>query len=112
MKHGLKWLIPALLALVMLLSLTAAFAEEAETVYGMTTKDQVAVRKQAGKNYNYWFRLDSGFVCEILDVVEKDGEVQWYKVNTNHPDPSKNRTYIGYILATSFRPLTAEETEA
>ena len=105
MKHGMKWLVTALLALVMLLSLTAAAAEGA---YGLVTMDQVAVRKQPGKDSDYWFRLDTGFVCQIVDVVEEDGGL-WYKVNTEHPDPSKTNTYVGYISGECFRPLTAEE---
>jgi len=106
MKHGFKWLVPALLALVMLLSLTAAAAEGA---YGLVTMDQVAVRKKPSKDADYWFRLDAGFVCEIVDVVQED-EVLWYKVDTIHPDANKKNTYIGYILGECFRPLTAEET--
>ena len=106
MKRSLKWFVPALLALVMLLTLTFAAAEGA---YGVATKEQVAVRKQPSKSSVYWFRIDTGFICEILDVVEKDGQV-WYKVNSNHPNPDKDNTYIGYVKGESFRPLTAEET--
>lgn len=106
MKHGFKWLVPALLALVMLLSMTGAVAEGA---YGLVTMDQVAVRKKPSKDADYWFRLDAGFVCQVVDVVEED-ETLWYKVDTTHPDPTKTNTYIGYILGECFRLLTAEET--
>ena len=106
MKHGIKWLVTLIAALVMLLTLTAAVAQGA---YGIVTLDQVAVRKQPSTDSVYWFRLDTGFVCEILDVVEEDGEM-WYKVNTKHPNPSKTNTYIGYVRGECFRPLTAEET--
>ena len=108
MKHGIKWLVPLLAALMMLLTLTAAAAEGA---YGLATLDQVAVRKQPSTDVPYWFRIDKGFVCQILDVVDEGGE-RWYKVNSTHPDPSKDNTYIGYVRATAFRPMTAEETEA
>ncbi|MGN0795203.1 MAG: SH3 domain-containing protein [Aristaeellaceae bacterium] len=108
MKHGFKWLVTLALALVMLLSLTAAVAEGA---YGLVTLDQVAVRKKPSTDAAYWFRLDAGFVCEIVEVVEADGEV-WYKVNTEHPDPGKTSTYIGYVRGECFRPLTDEELAA
>jgi len=108
MKHGFKWLAAAMLILVMLLSLTAAAAEGA---YGMATLNQVAVRKKPTNDATYWFRIDAGFVCEILEMVEGDGEY-WYKVNSTHPNPDKDNTYIGYVRAAAFRPLTAEETAA
>jgi len=107
MKHGMKWLVTALLALVMLLTLTAAAAEGA---FGLVTMDQVAVRKKSSKDADYWFRLDTGFVCRILDVTGED-DVLWYKVESEHPDPSKTNTYIGYIIGECFRPLTAEEAD-
>lgn len=106
MKHGMKWLVAALLTLVMLLSVMGAVAE---TAYGVATLDRVAVRKQPTTSANYWFRIDTGFVCQILDMVEGDGEY-WYKVNSTHPDPNKNNTYIGYVRAAAFRPMTSEET--
>ena len=106
MKHGFKWLAALVLALVLMLSLGAAAAEDA---YGVATLDQVAVRKRPTTEATYWFRIDAGFVCQILDMVEGDGEY-WYKVNTTHPDPAKNNTYIGYVRANAFRPMTAEET--
>lgn len=108
MKRGFKWLAAAFFALMLMLSLTAAAAEGA---YGMATVDKVVVRKKASTKADYWFRIDAGFVCEILGEVEGGGE-KWYKVNTSHPDPDKDNTYIGYVRAASFRPLTAEETEA
>jgi len=107
MKHGMKWLVTLLVALMMLLTLTAAAAQGA---YGVVTKDQVAVRKQPDTDAAYWFRLDTGFVCQIIDVVTED-DVLWYKVDTTHPDPEKDNTYIGYITGECFRPLTAEESE-
>ena len=76
----------------------------------MATADDVIVRKQPSTSANYWFRINTGFVCEILDTVVR-GDTTWYKVNSTHPTPN-GRTYIGYVRASFFRPLTAEETEA
>ena len=108
MKYGIKWLTTALLALLLMLTLAGAVAEG--TVYGVATLDQVAVRKKATTKADYWFRIDTGFVCEILGQVEGDDEI-WYKVNSTHPDPNKNNTYIGYVRAAAFRPMTEEETQ-
>ncbi len=126
MKHSWYWMRKAL-AVVLAVSLggaapltglhavaeTTPVAEE-ETVtvsaYGMATADSVIVRKQPSTSANYWFKIDNGFVCEILNTVVKNGET-WYKVNSTHPTPN-GRTYIGYVKAAFFRPLTAEETSA
>ncbi len=108
MKRSWKWLVPAVLALVMTLSMTCAFSEGA---YGMTTTDEVIVRKQPSTDAARWFTLDEGFVCEILDVVVK-GETTWYKVNSNNPNGLTANTYIGYIRGQYFRPLTDSEAAA
>ncbi len=111
MKHVWKMLLAAMLALMLLLCVTGA-AEEAEaaTVYGMSTADQVRVRKQPSTSANMWFYIDEGFVAEILgETKDGDGNVTWYKVNSTHPVPN-GRTYIGYVHADFFRPLTAQET--
>ena len=107
MKHGIKWFAALTVVLALLLSLGMAAAEGA---YGVATLDRVAVRKKPTTEATYWFRIDTGFVCEILDMVEGDGEY-WYKVNSTHPDPNKDNTYIGYVRANAFRPMTAEETQ-
>lgn len=126
MKHSWYWM-RKVLAVVLAVSLggaapltglhaaaeAAPIAEE-ETVtvsaYGMATADEVIVRKQPSTSANYWFKIDSGFVCEILSTVVKN-DVVWYKVNSTHPTPN-GRTYIGYVKAAFFRPLTADETSA
>ncbi len=105
MKRCWKWLVPAVLALTMILTLTGALAE---SVYGMATADKVAVRKKPSTDADYWFRIDTGFVCEILDVTAEDG-TSWYKVESIHPDASKDNTYIGYVHGDFFRPMTDEE---
>lgn len=87
---------------------TAQADTTATAAYGMATADNVVVRKQASTSANYWFRINTGFVCEILDTVVKN-DTTWYKVNSTNPTPN-GRTYIGYVRATYFRPLTADET--
>lgn len=124
MKHSWHWM-RTLLTLTLVLTLcgltpavvpTAVYAESAAegttaaAAYGMATADDVIVRKQPSTSANYWFRINTGFVCEILDTVVR-GDTTWYKVNSTHPTPN-GRTYIGYVRASFFRPLTAEETEA
>ena len=78
--------------------------------YGMATADQVIVRKQPSTDAGYWFRIDTGFVCEILEVVTEGDDV-WYKVCSSHPTPN-GRTYIGYVAGDFFRALTLEEEAA
>lgn len=124
MKHSWHWM-RTLLTLTLVLTLCGltpaavpdvGYAESAAegtttaAAYGMATADDVIVRKQPSTSANYWFRINTGFVCEILDTVVR-GDTTWYKVNSTHPTPN-GRTYIGYVRASFFRPLTAEETEA
>lgn len=124
MKHSWHWM-RTLLTLTLVLTLcgltpaavpnvgyaeSAAEGTTAAAAYGMATADDVIVRKQPSTSANYWFRINTGFVCEILDTVVR-GNTTWYKVNSTHPTPN-GRTYIGYVRASFFRPLTAEETEA
>ena len=109
MKQVWKCLMSAALALVLILSVTGAAAEATE--YGVCTGDTVKVRKKASTSADIWFYIDTGFVCEILGVVES-GDDEWYKVNSTHPDPDNDHTYIGYVHGDYFRPMTAEETAA
>lgn len=122
MKHSWHWM-RTLLTLTLVLTLcgltpaavpNVGYAESAAegttAAYGMATADDVIVRKQPSTSANYWFRINTGFVCEILDTVVRS-DTTWYKVNSTHPTPN-GRTYIGYVRASFFRPLTAEETEA
>lgn len=107
MKRSWKWLVSALLILVMTLSVMGALAEGA---YGKITDDNVNVRKKPSTGAAYWFKLDEGFMVEVLDVMTED-DVIWYKVNTNHPDPTKDNTYIGYVQARYVTIVTEGETD-
>lgn len=114
MMQGWKRIMAAVAALTLMLSMLPApvLTREAQAagIYGKTTAT-VRVRKKPSTSEDYWFKLEAGFVCEILDTTTSKG-TRWYKVNTHHPDPNKDHTYIGYILADYFTPLTAEETAA
>ena len=111
MKHSWHWM-RTLLTLTLVLTLcgltpaavpnvgyaeSAAEGTTAAAAYGMATADDVIVRKQPSTSANYWFRINTGFVCEILDTVVR-GDTTWYKVNRTHPTPT-GRTYIGYVRA-------------
>ena len=111
MKQGWRRMLMVALALVLALSvMPLALAESTATAkYGKVTKDQVFLRKQPNTSADYWFRMDTNHVAEILDVVTQGG-VTWYKVETDHPNNNGN-TYIGYIMGNYFTPLTDEETE-
>lgn len=76
--------------------------------YGRVTKNGTRVRKQPDSD-SYWFKLDTGFVCTVLDTAE-DGGYTWYKVESQHPDRDKTNTYTGFIRGDCFTPLN--ETEA
>ena len=83
MKHSWHWM-RTLLTLTLVLTLcgltpaavpdvgyaeSAAEGTTAAAAYGMATADDVIVRKQPSTSANYWFRINTGFVCEILDTV-------------------------------------------
>jgi len=113
MKHLGKRLMTLALALLMALSVLPAEwngSAKAEGAYGKVTADGVKVRKKASTSAGYWFKLDTGYVCEVLDVVPDD-DITWYKVNVEHPDPGSVRTYIGYIHGDFFALLTQEEAD-
>ena len=93
MKHSWHWM-RTLLTLTLVLTLcgltpaavpnvgyaeSAAEGTTAAAAYGMATADDVIVRKQPSTSANYWFRINTGFVCEILDTVVR-GDTTWYKV--------------------------------
>lgn len=110
MKHIRTLLTAAVLTLALLLPLLGTAETAAEKTYGVCLADQVRVRKQPKTSANMWFYIDKGHVAEILDVVaDGNGDPTWYKVSTGHPQPN-GRTYIGYISADFFRPMTAQET--
>lgn len=107
MRHWGKKLITLALALMMALSACPLQSAQAAGAYGKTTANEVKVRKKASTSADYWFKLELGYVCEVLDVVP--GDITWYKVNVEHPDPNNERTYIGYIHGEYFSLLTDEE---
>lgn len=111
MKHWSKRLTTLVLALLLALPAWPAGLETAlaDSVYGKTIADGVKVRKKASTDAAYWFKLDMGFVCEVLDVVPS-GSVTWYQVVAKHPNPEVKRTYNGYIHGDFFTLLSAEET--
>lgn len=109
MMHVWKRLTAALMVLALMLSMLPV-AAAAEAVYGVCLADNVNVRKQAKSSAKVWFQVDEGHVAQIIGTVEEGGSVAWYKVNTEHPVPN-GHTYIGYISADFFRPMTQKETE-
>ena len=114
MKQGWKRVLMVALAVMLVLSvMPQVLAESENTVsekYGKVTKDQVFLRKSPSTSADYWFRMDTNHVAEILDVVTQSGKT-WYKVETGHPNDN-GRTYTGYIMGDYFTPLTAEEEAA
>ncbi len=110
MKHIRTLLTAAVLVLALLLPTLCAAQEAADKVYGVCLADQVRLRKQPNTGANIWFYIDRGFAAEILDVItDGSGDPTWYKVNSEHPVPN-GRTYIGYVSAAFFRPMTEQET--
>lgn len=63
---------------------------------GTVTADGVNVRKQPSSNSTAWFKVSRGHQVTVLDSTTRGG-VTWYKVNTIHPDPDNDHTYVGYI---------------
>ncbi len=119
MKQGWKKVITLMLAFALVISvmpaelngMASAKAESTETTataaYGYVTADEVKVRRQPSTSSVYWFKVDTGFVVEILGVEEKGG-ITWYHVNSTHPN-NNGRTYIGFIHGDFFKVMTAEE---
>ena len=103
------------LSLAMVLTLlplpTERITARAAGAYGKTTANGVRVRKQPSTDADYWFRIDMGYVCQLLETTTSRG-VTWYKVNVEHPDDGNTRTYVGYIHGDFFTPLTDEEAAA
>ena len=90
---------------------TERITARAAGAYGKTTANGVRVRKQPSTDADYWFRIDMGYVCQLLETTTSRG-VTWYKVNVEHPDDGNTRTYVGYIHGDFFTPLTDEEAAA
>lgn len=115
MKTGWKRLVASMLMLVMMLTMLPLPEEMSAALavgsYGRVTDDGVRVRKTASTKADYWFKLDKGYVCEVIETVKAEG-VKWFKVNAEHPDPKSTRTYVGYIHGDFFKRLTDEEAAA
>ncbi len=115
MKYGWKRFAAAAVALVMLMSLlplmTGNSSAKAVGTYGKTIANGVRVRKQPSTTADYWFRIDMGYVCELMDTVTSEG-LTWYKVTVEHPDDGNTRTYVGYIHGDYFTPMTEAEAIA
>ena len=99
-----------LMAVLLLCASLPAISEEATTVYGCVTAEQVRLRQYASKTAGYWEMLPQGWVMAILDKTTVNG-TEWYHVQGNLPS-APDRTYTGYILGECFRPLTQDETTA
>jgi len=82
MKHMCKRLVTLALALLMTLSVLPERlngSAKAAGAYGKVTADEVFLRKKANTSADYWFRLNTGYVCEVLDV-KTSGQITWYNV--------------------------------
>ena len=111
MKQFGKRLVTLTLALLMAMSVLPEEwhrSARAAGAYGKVTADGVKLRKKASTSAAYWFKLDTGYVCQVLDVTAS-GDITWYNVEAVHPDPGSTRTYIGYIHGDFFTPLTEQE---
>ncbi len=115
MKYTWKRFAALALALVMFMSLMPLVSgtSNARAVgsYGKTIANGVRVRKQPSTSADYWFRIDMGYVCELMETTTSEG-LTWYKVTVEHPDDGNTRTYVGYIHGDYFTPMTDEEAAA
>lgn len=114
MKETWKRLAALALTLAMILTLIP-LGDAWETAYaagsyGRVTKNGTRVRKQPDSD-SYWFKLDTGFVCTVLDTTSSGGYT-WYKVQSQHPDRTKTNTYTGFIRGDCFEQLSEEEAAA
>ena len=102
-----KRFLSLILICTMLIGLLPCIASAAD-VFGVVTGDKVFFRQKPSSSATYWEKLNSGWVMEILDTVEKDGKT-WYYVEGEVPSKTNGSTYKGYILSDYFRPLTTAE---
>ena len=112
-RHGrfLALLLAFCLLLPALSGGPVSVARSDSATYGMTTANGVRLRKEASTKADYWFLLDSGYICTIESETDSEG-IHWYKVIAYHPTPESTRTYKGYIHGDFFRRLTdAEEAD-
>jgi hypothetical protein len=104
----LAWLLALCLLLPVVPGEVVSVAQADSATYGMTTANGVRVRKEASTKSDYWFQLDSGYICTIEGETNNEG-IHWYKVIAVHPIPESTRTYKGYIHGDFFRRLTDQE---
>lgn len=114
MRKTWKRMIALAMTLAMMLSL-APLPGPGDTAYavgsyGRVTKNGTRVRKQPDSD-SYWFKLDTGFVCTVLETTEEGGYT-WYKVESQHPDRDKTNRYTGFIRGDCFTPLNEIEAAA
>ena len=109
-RHGrfLAWLLVFCLILPALPGRLVSVAHSDSATYGMTTANGVRLRKEPSTKEEYWFQLDSGYICTIEGETTNEG-IHWYKVVAVHPIPESTRTYKGYIHGDFFRRLTDQE---
>ena len=72
MKQFGKRLVTLTLALLMAMSVLPEEwhrSAQAAGAYGKVTADGVKLRKKASTSAAYWFKLDTGYVCQVLDVT-------------------------------------------
>ena len=102
----------ALTALVMALTLLPVLYEQTDAQaagnYGRTTDGGERIKKKATTDSDYWFRVDKGWLMEILGTVQNGG-VTWYKVKTTNPESTSGNTYICYVHGNYFSPVSGED---
>lgn len=75
MKKGWMKLIAVMLVAAFVATLLPSPGREALAVgaYGKATADGVKVRKQPSTSAAYWFKIDNGYVCELLGTEASGG---------------------------------------
>jgi len=109
-QSWLKLVTTVALAALLLFTLAqgTACAAEAATSYGRATVDSVNVRRQPSLDSDAWFRIDTGYVCEVLGTRESG---TWYKVRCEKPNSTSGNVYVGYVLAKNFHVMTDKEVQ-
>ncbi len=109
-QSWMKLVTTVALAALLLFTLAqgTACAAEAATGYGRAIVDSVNVRRQPSLDSDAWFRIDTGYVCEVLGTRESG---TWYKVRCEKPNSTSGNIYIGYVLAKNFHVMTDKEVK-
>lgn len=107
-QSWMKLVTTVALAALLLFTLAqgTAYAAEAAIGYGRAIVDSVNVRRQPSLDSDAWFRIDTGYVCEVLGTRESG---TWYKVRCEKPNSTSGNVYIGYVLAKNFYVMTDQE---